>query len=123
MLVCASKSTSLGSEVLALAVGYLSQILNPQFRVLAHILLTVLSSLKPANLILQAESVDLSVGIAVIDNCVEVLRGMREDQSGSFQKIWETADVSKYPPSSDTRSAGALTAQFQTHLQVQFKTP
>ena len=96
--------------MLALAVGYLSQIRNPQFRVLAHILLTVLSSLKPANLILQAESVDLSVGIAFIDNCVEVLCGMREDQSGSFQKIWETADVSKYPPSSDTASAGALTA-------------
>jgi hypothetical protein len=110
MLVCASRSTSLGSEVLALAVGYLSQIQNPQFRVLAHILLTVLSSLKPANLILQAESVDLSAGIAIIDNCVEVLRGMREDESGSFQKIWETADISKYLPSSDSVLSGALKA-------------
>jgi len=89
MLVFCSTSTLLKGDVVALAIGFVAQVSDPKFRIIAHIMLTVLSTLNPANIMLQSDSIDLIDGIALVESCVQQLNDMRKEESDAFDVIWE----------------------------------
>jgi len=86
MLTIASSSSSLSGDLVALAVGYLSQVSDLQFRFTAEILQTVLVTLKPANIMLQANNIDLVKGIELIESCISSIQQLRNDET--FNTIW-----------------------------------
>lgn len=93
MLKSVANCRKVNGEVKALAVGYLSQIRSPNFLVMAHILRAILSTLQPANVILQGEKMNLADGVAVIESCTKVLQDMRHCESDAFELIWQRCDV------------------------------
>ena len=68
--------------------GYLSQVSDLRFQFNAEILQVILVTLKPANLMLQASSIDLKDGVELIENCISSVQKMRNDST--FDRIWNS---------------------------------
>jgi hypothetical protein len=93
MLSFCSTSSLLKGDVVALAIGLAAQVNDPKFRIIAHMMLTVLSTLNPANIMLQSDSIDLVDGIALVESGKKQLSDMRKDDSDAFKMIWEKSGL------------------------------
>jgi hypothetical protein len=93
MLVFCTTCPLLKGDVVALAIGLAAQVKAPQFRVIAHMMLTVLQTLNPANIMLQSDNIDLTDGIALVEGCAQQLRDMRKDDSDAFDVLWQKSCV------------------------------
>lgn len=93
MLSFCSTSSLLKGDVVALAIGLAAQVNDPKFRIIGHMMLTVLSTLNPANIMLQSDSIDLVDGIALVESGKKQLSDMRKDDSDAFKMIWEKSGL------------------------------
>lgn len=93
MLEFCSKSSVLAGDVVALAIGFIAQTKAPKFLIIARMMLTLLSTLNPANILLQSDCIDLIDGITLVESCAQQLRDMRKEDSEAFNEIWEKSCV------------------------------
>lgn len=117
LLVLCSTSSVLNGDVVALAIGFLSQVTAPKFRVIAHMMLTVLSTLNPANM-LPSDNIDLVDGITLIESCAQQLRDMRKDDSKAFNIILEKSCVDCASLNGDSVIMASSDSSLESGLQL-----